>query len=450
MQDLAEFLHRAPSPQAPIRMQPLVQVPQPSPQSPITPRPQRVDQRVGGSSIVSSLLPGEHRRLTVTSGQLTRASSSASSIGSFLSSHHSDDDLMTQDEVYPDSPLPWNSPLITDSEDSSSISSVSSSLDDSEPYVESSQSSGRPYPPPSPSPSSSASTVTIRPLPTPPDLLGPLNAIRDQLNALWDGQASTNHMLDNLRDRPAPQPQDNTELNDRLRRVEDLLQSLISQGPPRVQPTDEEYRPQPSESIVSSDDSLERLRDVLHSFESQPDGPAMPVPVTARGTGPSLVQQLDEILTAGINPPHIAVPPPPPLVPFTYEPTQRGARPRSSSPVSINSLPPRAETEPPPQPFGPVRGVPRRQGPRQPLRPRRGPSEGEAYAPPVIPVQPSQGAQGAPAGPDIDFERALRNQRMGRHPGTDGTFTVRRTPPAPAVCTVVFFSLLPLTFYSSK
>jgi hypothetical protein len=451
LHDLSEFLHRTPSPPAAsVHIQP---VPQQLPQSPTTPRVQRVDQRVGGSSVVSSLLPGDRRRLTVTSGQLTRASSSGSSIGSFLSSHHSDDDLMVRDEFHPDSPLPWNSPLITESDDSSSMFSESSSPD-SGPYAESSESSGRPYPPSSPTPSSSTSTVTIRPLPTSPDLLGPLNAIRDQLNALWDGQTSTNHMLDNLRDRPVPHTQDNTELSDRLHRIEDLLQSLLSQGLPREHQPVYEGIPQGPESIVSSDDSLERLRFVLRGFEPQPDAPAMPVPVTARGTGPSLVQQLDEILSSGMNLPSVGVQQPPVLIPFTYEPTRGGDRPRSASPVSLNNLPPRPETEPPLSQvhFGHVRNVPRRREPRRPLGPRGEHSEGHtAQGPPVIPVHPSSqtadGGQAGPSGPyDIDFEHELRDRRMGRHPGTDGTFTVNRPPVV--VCRGVSCRLFLLTYLS--
>ena len=76
LNDLSDFLRRSPPP---IR---------------------RADQCVGGSSVLSSDIPGGLRDLMVPSPQLTRAMSSASSVGSFLSSHHSDDfSLMGSDSI---------------------------------------------------------------------------------------------------------------------------------------------------------------------------------------------------------------------------------------------------------------------------------------------------------------------------------------------------------------
>lgn len=428
LQDLSEFLHRTPSPQvAPIHL--------PLEQTPVQQSHNLPPQPIGGSPI----FPGNVRRLTMTSGQLTRATSSVGSIGSYLSSHYSDDDLLMDGEN-PDSP-PW-------SLDSSILSTTTSTSGDSDGpydyYPGSSESSGRPYPPPSLSPSATESTTTIRPMPTPPDLLGPINAIRDQLTALWDGQTSTNHMLDNLRERSVVPPPDHTELNNRIHRIENLLQSLISQRQPAEQPIPQEYMPQPSESIVSSDDGLATIWDALHAFPVSPvsrgAAPAMPVPVTARA-GPSVVQELETFAATGQDEHRpIVVLHPPELVPFTYVPTPSDAHPMSDSPVSISDLPPRAATEPPLT----TRDVPPRRRPQ--LRSRRGPAQAAPQQePPVIPipVQPSHGAQDVPAAAgDVDFERALQEQRRARHPGTDGTFQVRRpSPPPPVVCLVVKPSL---------
>jgi hypothetical protein len=148
-----------------------------------------------------------------------RPTSSANST-SFLSSHHSDDYLLAS-ESYAGSPPPWVTPSISESVESS-IFSESTSFDPGL-YRETVLSSLPPLPPSSPTSSPSTSTVTVRPLPT-PDFLGPLNAIRDQLDALLNEQASTIHILDTLRDQL---PQDNTELINRLRRIEHLLRSLL-------------------------------------------------------------------------------------------------------------------------------------------------------------------------------------------------------------------------------
>lgn len=400
-------------------------VPQPIPQLVVRPEVERINRSVGGNSVVSSLARGA---LTVSSGQLTRATSSASSIGSFLSSHHSDDDLLASESgSYHDSPPPWHAPPIPESDDSSVFTETSSY--DSGPYHDGSESpSLPPLPPPSPTPSSSppsssTSTVTARPLPTPPDLLGPLNAIQEQLTALWHGQTSTNHMLDELRDRRIPQP-DNSELIDRLHRIEDLLQSLLSQGPPETRIITEPAPPPPPptqlRSVIHSDDS-----DILTSFGSEPE---MPTPVPARGRGPSLVQQLDEILSATL--PSVVVEPPPPLVSFVYQPAERGTRPRSASPVSISTLPPRPETEPPPFPFWRQRE--RQRIRRRPLdRTAQASDEGPAQGPPV--AGPTQELPVTPAPPppdegDIDMMRVIQDRRMAQRPETDGVYHAGPTP----------------------
>ena len=448
LQDLSEFLRRTPpppplppptqrAPQEPSQPPSELQVPRWAPQLPEPippPEVEHVNRSVGGSSILSLATRG----LTIAADQvtLTRATSSASSIGSFLSSHHSDDDLLAS-ESYPDSPPPppWPAPSIADAGDSSYFSETSSY--DSGPYHDRSGSSSLPpLPPSSPTPSSSTSTVTVRPLPTPPDLLGPLNAIRDQLTALWDGQTSTNHMLDELRDRRIPQP-DNTELIERLHRIEDLLQALLSQGPREAEiitvPPPPASAPPPPASVTDSDDSLSRLRDILTSFGQEPE---IPAPIPARAHGPSLVQQLDEILSSAAHLPPVVVEQPPRLVPFVYQPAERGARARSASPVSLSTLPRRADTEPPTfvYPYWPWRRRDRRERRRpQPSHPPAQVSDvGATEGPAVIPVA-------RPGEPDIDMLRAVQDRRKQQQPGTDGTFYAGPTP-RPTFVRIMFFN----------
>lgn len=353
LRNLSDFLHQ---PRLPAE-------PPARPLAPERPQVQYSDRRVGGSSAVTSPLPDDRG----SPSGLTRATSLASSIGSFLSSPHTEESLMLSSE--PSSPFLEPSDFTYESE-SSPISSVSSSFP--------------PLPPSSPTPSSSTSSITVR-QPQVPDLLDLLNAIRDQVGALQDGQTSTSNALDQLLRRPPPP--DNSELLNRLQRIEGILQALAVQ-PRAVSPTE-------------SEDSLSRIQQLLTSFPTD-----LPAPAPARAPGPSLVQQLDDILYAGTRAPPVIIEQPPPIVPFVYQPRERISR-TSISPVSISSLPLRPESEPPmPQIFyRPVRYRPSRRYP---------PREASPTAPPV--------EQGVPGEEDIDMEREIRDRRRRRRPGTDGIF----------------------------
>jgi hypothetical protein len=244
--------------------------------------------------------------------------------------------------------------------------------------------SSPPYPPGSPTPSSS-SLATARP-PPPDDTLRNLrdllDQLRDQTGALWDGQVSTNHMLDDLRGRRA---EDNADLNDRLRNIEGLLQQVLDQAS-RQAPRP----PLPSEYSTSSDgmsdlDSIRRRWDDLTRSRQQPVH--MPVPVR---TGPSLDDQLADLLGAPPPAAPTAVQPPPPLVPFTYQPAPRASRPRSLSPTL--DIPIRPYTAPvrfEPQP-GPVRRTQRlrEREPRPPPSADWRSDIGET--PRVVPTPPDQ------------------------------------------------------------
>jgi len=457
LRDLSEFLHRVPSPEAvqqttqpqsvPVTTTPRPQV---QPQTTLeTPRGvQLVDRAAGGSSVVSSLRPGGPRDMD-PGVSLSRATSSASSIGSYLSSHHSDDDLLEESYMdLPPSPPLWQSSVESDADIEETLSSS--------PYSSSSPSSPStpPVQPSSPSPSSSVTeTETVRPITSPPDVLGPLSAIQEQLNALQDGQVLTNELLGTLRDRPVPVHEDHTaELADRLHRIENLLQDLLGQEHPRAPQVVIERAPtEPSEvaeSISGSTSSegrmqaIDHLRDILRNIGGATE-PHMPIPV-APTVGPSLSQQLDEILSAGSALPPLQIQHPPPFVPFVFEPTDR-SRLRSTSPISIETLPTRPYTEPP-LPEAVYRD-PRGAGRRRTVS-RRVPSRPERTVPQVQPVFPPQEPIQYPA--DEDAERILRDQRRQRderhqEPITQTeTFHHGRGPPPGPGHVSIFFQLRPL------
>jgi hypothetical protein len=290
---------------------------------------------------------------------------------SFLSSHHSDDYSLMESESYPVGGR--SSPSYSSPSDESSSSSG--------PYMSETSISSPPYPPGSPTPSSS-SLETARP--SPPDstlrnLRDLLDQLRDQTGALWDGQVSTNHMLDDLRGRRA---EDSANANDRLRNIEGLLQQVLDQAS-RQAP-----RP-PLESVYSSSDGMSDLESIRRRWDdltrSRQQPIQMPQPVRP---GPSLDDQLADLL--GAPPPAAPAPvqPPPPLVPFTYQPAPRASRPRSMSPTL--DLPIRPYTTPvrfEPQPR-PVQRTTQRW--RQP-RPAQSDWPSEAGEPPrVVPTLPDQ------------------------------------------------------------
>lgn len=224
-------------------------------------------------------------------------------------------------------------------------------------------------------------------------------------------------MLDTLRERPSPQMQDDAELKDRLHRIEDLLQTLLNQ-PSQPHVIYEDY-PQAPLSAIGSDFNLAQLQGRLRSFEAD-DGIHAPVPTRE---GPSLVERLEEILTTNIHLSPPTIQRPPDFVNISFSRRQR----RSPSLVSIYTLPPRPESEPPfPQVYErPVRNVPPRRTPRQPLQ-----RQADAAPQPSQPTAPAPAPPAEhPVAPDPDFLREVERDRRRRHPGTDGTFPGSRLPP---------------------
>ncbi|KAJ3992561.1 hypothetical protein F5050DRAFT_904453 [Lentinula boryana] len=219
-----------------------------------------------------------------------------------------------------------------------------SSSSTSGPYPGSSGPSSSPTPPPSTvtppsiSPGSPATTATtIRP--SPPNPLPLLNEIRDQVRALWEGQLSTNHLLDEIRGLRGD-PQGN-EVLERMRRVENLLESLLDRSAPVLVPQEPVIVPEagapPSPSMSSSSASRS-----ISLIDLPPHVPIAPV-AQPPPSGISLARHLEEILSQGIQPSLRRAVPPDPLRSFdyvplprehTYSPIRRAQRTVDESPAS--------------------------------------------------------------------------------------------------------------------
>ncbi|KAH8982660.1 hypothetical protein EDB86DRAFT_3126474 [Lactarius hatsudake] len=156
-----------------------------------------------------------------------RSPSSLSSSISFLSSHHSDDSSLLGSEPLESEPLEtelFETEPDVPRESSSSISS--SPISYSPPSSSVPSSPHREY-------LSRTSSDMTQAVPTTPGIdcevinriCDVLDAVKGQTDALWDGQLSTDHVLDELRQR-VPRTQDNTELVERLQRLEDLINRL--------------------------------------------------------------------------------------------------------------------------------------------------------------------------------------------------------------------------------
>ena len=467
LQDLANFLHRTPSPPTPVvRFEPQEAREE-------TPIPRRtvhtVDASVGRTTSMSSVqqflpLP------PAAPASLSRATSNASSFNSYLSSHHSDDDLYDE-PIYALSSPPLSSYDDVDigSTVDSPTSSGSSSLGPSSPEWlpaepvpevrapsvprESVSPLERDLPLPPDSPLALPSLPRERPLPLEPpvpelpdasesseastirpsvDLLHSIGNIRDQLRALENGQDTAHNLLMSLLRRP----EDPTvELADRLHRIEDLVQALVDQGHPRGPEIAPEVPPAPlepapsfePEGSVSDSESLGYLGSLLGRLTR--DGPFMPIPVTAQ-QGPTMVQQLDEILSSADQIPVVGVDQPPNVDPFVYRPVERGQRARSESPGSF-SLPLRPDTVPQVVPPATYSGV-RPQRPSRRLR-QETTSEGDIEPPSQRerPQQPPVGTQ-VPQGPQRDavVQQPLQQQEP-----------IRRSFPTPGPVIVSYFPI---------
>jgi len=327
--ELADFLHRTPPPApAPVIIQQTVPAPEPAPvvEAPAPPSEPAEE--------IHYLQPDDFK---VT---LSRGTSRSSTI-SFLSSHHSDDEILNEapsvlmDEEQSDG---WSitSSEVTESTTTISTSAVTTSVTPSAVPTRASTATARQEPP----------AIQI------PDYLPQLNDIIKHMDELGQGQEAVLRLIDQLNKREIP---DQTKgLAERLVRIEDLVKNLIDvQGHPRaaVPNVQQIFIPQPSEprsgSVTDSSSSQDRLRDIDRLRQIlqgiTPAEPTREAPPPSHV--PPLHSHLDDILT--MAPPvvaNIAVQGPPPLIPFVYKPAERQSG--TESPLTIEDLPPRSWSEP--------------------------------------------------------------------------------------------------------
>jgi hypothetical protein len=433
LRDLADYIHEK---EAPAVLPPI----------------QFKDQSVGGS-VVSRLSPREAPPpipLPVTGKASPRfvpipltppphrpgTPSSLSSSISFLSSYHSDDLSLMESEPFIQQPPSLSSTPISSSPTSSSIQSSPSSSPSSRtlpltPISQSPPSSGeylsrtstevtQRRPPTSVSPTPSVvSSATVRPR-APGIDSDALNRIREVLDGvkaqtddLRDGQLWTTNVLDELRQRSPP---DNTELVERLQRLEDLINRL-AEAPrhPRA--------PTPVESLFDSgsdiSSTIRRLRERWEGLRQEPQTLIAPTPVRPRTS-------LDDMMADLLRPPQPPAPPqiqqPPAFIPLTFRPDARGPRPRSASPTLLTELPPiRPHTVPlVVEPFT-TRDLRRRpsRGGRLPRQTVQAPSQLTALHPPrTLVTMPDVGPRTRldDTGPFLDGVHQLRRQRPSAAP----------------------------------
>ncbi|KAF8128709.1 hypothetical protein EV363DRAFT_412554 [Boletus edulis] len=413
----------------------------------------------------------------------TRSTSSSASLISFLSSHHSDDfSLLDVDEVevemHPPSPAWPSEPSSPSSGLTPSI--ISSSEPSPGPTLSLTSSSSSPTPPPSSptlstgSTTSSDSSGTARQVPgiTLTTIRDMLAQVREQTTALWEGQAATNHVLDELR-QSRPVPQDDTEIFERLHHIQALIETLIDARQVTTQrdrrdrrdQRDHEEAVEETETIRIIDESTQRVagEGSVTESDSQADVDSLlsrwrdmvrgrdraHIPIqapVAHRAGPSLDEQLMELLNIPPAPVPSDIQPPPQLIPFVYQPAPRPSRSRSTSPVlRRDSAPPfRQPTWTPETLHPPIHPPPRR---REPIRQPRAEQPTSRETPPIpgrthtprpehathdVPPPRRQHSPGPPerrpsVRPPGDFlPGSLYDHRPGTAPGTVGG---REPPP---------------------
>ena len=430
----------------------------------VLPPVQFKDQSVGGDSVIS---PREAIPPTVTGKASPRLvpipltppphrpspPSSLSSSISFLSSYHSDDLSLMEFEPFIQQPPSLSTTPISSSPPSSSIQSSPSSSPSSRtlpltPISQSPPSSGEYLsrtsteitrrPPTSASPTPSVvSSATVRPRAgIDPEALNRIREVLDGVKAqtddLRDGQLWTNNVLDELRQHCPP---DNTELVERLQRLEDLINRLAEAQRHPIAQT-------PVESLFDSgsdiSSTIRRLRERWEGLRQEPQTLIAPTPVRPRTS-------LDDMMADLLRPPQPPAPPqiqpPPAFIPLTFRPDARGLRPRSASPTLLTELPPiRPYTVPLAEPIM-TRDLGRRRPSRAVRHPRPSALVPTPLHPPETPVtRPDIGHRAHPDDTGRDFLDGL-HQIRGRRPSAarDGWVHSRHdAEPAPVSLTLVF------------
>lgn len=370
---------------------PAILVPRSSPRRP----PEVVDRSVGGSTHLSSIFPAERRYIDVAvppqAASLGQSQSRASSVQSYLSSHHSDDDTLEAAASVAEVSLP----SLEKEVDIKSNHDVTISLSAS--VTSSSRSSDLT----SSVLTTSSDLHSSSMFQQPPDPLEPvLQEIRDQIHSLEGGQAINHKLLEEVFERRRDDRAG--ELTERLERIEGLIQTYIDQGHPRgPEVLQQPQQPQMASITASTNSRLQYLRSILDELTSADVETQLP---TSSRTEAAATQLPDETrLPEQISSSRLLEVPR--LEHFVYRP--KGARARSASPISIERvLPPKLQAVPLLHPAPRRRSRPTRS--RRKRKERQESSESEAIRP------------GTP-----DVERLLNEQRTLRD--------TRRQPPPPKV-----------------
>jgi len=288
-----------------------------------------VDRSVGGSSDLSSIFPGEFRSVDVAiphqAASLGQSQSKVSSVQSYLSSHHSDDETLeaaaAAEVILPFSPVRFNTNSSPDTSSPSTPTTSSSRSSDLTSSV-----------------LATSSDVKASPMfqQLPESLDQTLQELQEQIRTLGGSQATNYKILEEVFERRRDDRAG--ELSERLERIEGLIQTYIDQGHPRGPEIIHQPLHSQSASITNSTNSrLRHLRSILTSAEVETRPP-----ISSR-TEPAVAQQLDETLSAQI--PSAGIHEVPRIEHFVYRP--EGVRARSVSPISVERLAPaKVQAEP--------------------------------------------------------------------------------------------------------
>jgi hypothetical protein len=272
-----------------------------------------------------------------------------------------------------------------------------------------------------------------------------LDAVKAQTDALKDGQLSTNNVLDELRKRGPVLP-DNTELVERLQRLEDLINRLADAQRRARAPT-------PQESLFDSgSDTSAAIRHLRERWERmRQDIPTVMAPTPLRPQT-SLDDMMAELLRPPQHPASLQIQPPPAFVPLNFRPDARGPRPRSASPTPLTELPPaRPYTVPIVEPFT-TRDLGRRRPSRIVRPPRQGalaqPTQFATLQPPETPITVhDHGRRPRQDEPGPDFLDEV-NRLRGRRPPRDGWAQHPRDEAGPAAPVSLFDVGFPSTAHA--
>jgi hypothetical protein len=345
---------------------------------------------------------------------------------SFLSSPHSDDFSLMSSEDYPlhdeMSKGTWETPQ--PSARSISPSGTDRTVTPTQPTL------------PIPEPVTPSEPISPVLEPTPPfpepvtpvslsNLVDLLEGLRDRAEGLWEGQRSTNHMLDELRERRPP-VYDDSALREKLQRIEDVLESILRNFAPR-QPDQESSD---TSSVSHSTDTSSALHNTLRRLTDIRRPPKIPhiihAPTPVRPAPPSLDAKWNGFLNGPAPQVDQPIQGPPPLVPLIRR-SPRISRMSSFSPPLPSIITSRPQSVPPMSTVHfdvpPIHPRRRRQPwPFPPLgQPFRSPTTDSASDRFDFPRVPRQGQVGVfpdaprrrPVEEGPDFDREVRMRRPG-------------------------------------